>query len=317
MAVNLDKPQLWKADTRQSVDFYNRWFLRFAPKAFRETRVRVTEEVERAVADSDDLRNLSPEMLRSKPAITRTLRMCCCPPIAVDRLVGLAYTSKPLLARLEAGGLPARMESGLLDKHLRAICGVIRTLLDRDLFPWIARGKSATQDERHRAATVVADRLTGADANPIIRNAQEHRQLKAMGAYLARKGYKKTRLSQGADLRTMPPGTYTFHYSVATGSGGHKVNVSVDVVIQPHRPRAGKLPILIEAKSAGDFTNTNKRRKEEARKIAQLKDTLGNKVCYIVFLCGYFDAGYLGYEAQEGIDWVWEHRIEDLDKLGI
>jgi type II restriction enzyme len=25
----------------------------------------------------------------------------------------------------------------------------------------------------------------------------------------------------------------------------------------------------------------------------------------------------LGYEAAEGIDWVWEHRIDDLAKLGL
>jgi len=33
--------------------------------------------------------------------------------------------------------------------------------------------------------------------------------------------------------------------------------------------------------------------------------------------CGYFDSGYLGYEAAEGIDWVWEHRIDDLARLGL
>jgi len=38
---------------------------------------------------------------------------------------------------------------------------------------------------------------------------------------------------------------------------------------------------------------------------------------YILFLCGYFDSGYLGYEAAEGIDWVWEHRIEDLAQFGM
>jgi len=36
-----------------------------------------------------------------------------------------------------------------------------------------------------------------------------------------------------------------------------------------------------------------------------------------LFLCGYFDSGYLGYEASEGIDWVWEHRIDDLALFGI
>ena len=34
-------------------------------------------------------------------------------------------------------------------------------------------------------------------------------------------------------------------------------------------------------------------------------------------ICAYFDTGYLGYEAAEGIDWVWEHRIEDLLKAGV
>lgn len=29
------------------------------------------------------------------------------------------------------------------------------------------------------------------------------------------------------------------------------------------------------------------------------------------------DSGYLGYEAAEGIDWVWEHRIDDLAPFGL
>ena len=74
---------------------------------------------------------------------------------------------------------------------------------------------------------------------------------------------------------------------------------------------------MIEAKSAGDFTNTNKRRKEEATKVNQLRVRYGEDLQFILFLCGYFDAGYLGYEAAEGIDWIWEHRIEDMELLGI
>lgn len=77
------------------------------------------------------------------------------------------------------------------------------------------------------------------------------------------------------------------------------------------------MPILVEAKSAGDYTNVNKRRKEEATKVAQLRATYGDDVQYILFLCGYFDSGYLGYEAAEGIDWVWEHRIEDFMEFGL
>jgi hypothetical protein len=74
---------------------------------------------------------------------------------------------------------------------------------------------------------------------------------------------------------------------------------------------------LIEAKSAGDFTNTNKRRKEEATKIRQLQVAHGEGIRFVLSLCGYFGTDYLGYEAAEGLDWVWEHRIEDLLKLGL
>lgn len=38
---------------------------------------------------------------------------------------------------------------------------------------------------------------------------------------------------------------------------------------------------------------------------------------HVLFRCGYFHSGYLGYEAAEGIDWIWEQRISDLDLLGI
>ena len=93
------------------------------------------------------------------------------------------------------------------------------------------------------------------------------------------------------------------------------VNISVDIVIKSKRAKRSTMPVLLEAKSAGDFANVNKRRKEEATKIKQLQNTYGQEIKYVLFLCGYFDSGYLGYEAAEGIDWVWEHRIEDLEKL--
>ena len=95
------------------------------------------------------------------------------------------------------------------------------------------------------------------------------------------------------------------------------MNIPVDVAVQPKKRRKNRFPILIEAKSAGDFTNTNKRRKEEATKIHQLQAAYGSDVPFVLFLCGYFGSDYLGYEAAEGIDWVWEHRMDDLAKLGL
>ena len=52
MSINRDKPDLWKNDILQSVDLYNRWFMEFAPKAFRDTRITTACRVEKALIDT-------------------------------------------------------------------------------------------------------------------------------------------------------------------------------------------------------------------------------------------------------------------------
>ena len=116
----------------------------------------------------------------------------------------------------------------------------------------------------------------------------------------------------------MQPGTFRKRASIPVNQqSGRPVNLPVDVAVMPIGAGRREFPVVLEAKSAGDFANVNKRRKEEAAKFAQLRDTYGRGVRYALFLCGYFDSGYLGYEAAEGIDWVWEHRPDDLAELGL
>jgi hypothetical protein len=284
--------------------------------AFRSTRVKTTEYVKAALLATRDLRDIDAVTLRANPSALPTLRMCTAPPLAVDRLVGLASANKSFIGSMEEGKLAARMKSELIDENLNKICRVLRKLLDHDIFPWLEGGKDPSPEERDRAATIVADRLCSAVANPIVRNAQEKRQLALIGQFLDARGYRKQSHPNDKPLKEMELGTYTFRLNVSVGKS-HKVNIPVDVVIQPKKPRKHRIPILIEAKSAGDFTNTNKRRKEEATKIHQLQDAYGVSVPFVLFLCGYFGSDYLGYEAAEGIDWVWEHRIEDLLQLGL
>jgi hypothetical protein len=314
--VNANKPQLWKPDIAASVDQFNRWFMQFAPAAFRSTRLKTTEQVKAALIVTRDLRMVDAATLKANPGTLPTLRMCTAPPLAVDRLVGLASANKSLIGSMEEGKLASRMKAELLDENIGKVCAVLTKLLDHDIFPWLEAGNSPTEHERDRAATVIADRLCSAVANPIVRNAQEQRQLKMIAEWLEARGYRKQAHPVGKLLVDMDPGTYAFRLNVPVGKS-LKVNIPVDVVIQPKRPPKQRLPILIEAKSAGDFTNTNKRRKEEATKINQLKATYGKNVRFVLFLCGYFGTDYLGYEAAEGLDWVWEHRIDDLDKLGL
>ena len=184
--------------------------------------------------------------------------------------------------------------------------------------PWLTTQSFPHETDRLLASQVIGDRVCGSLADPIIRNEQERRQLDSISRFLTSKGYLFVESKNILDFKLMKPGTFSYHLNVPAKMARRKnVNMPIDVVIMRKTATSGELPLLIECKSAGDFTNTNKRRKEEATKIIQLRNTYGKDVEFILFLCGYFDGGYLGYEATEGIDWVWEHRIEDLEKAGI
>jgi hypothetical protein len=317
MGVNLDKPHRWKDDIVCSVDLYNKWFLRFAPKTYREERAKAIERVDAMLQRTGHLRQLGLRELKKHPAILFALRMCTAPPIARDRLVGLADIPKSLVDSMERKGrVPPRMASSDLSANLRKVRKTIIRLLDRDLFPWLAESREPRRQEPGRAATIVADRLCGANADPIVRNAQEKRQLNKIKRWLNTRGYKD--VTSRKPFSDMSAGDFALRLNVqGLKEDGKVVNIPADVAIMPVQGKSGDLPLVVEAKSAGDFTNTNKRRKEEAAKVGQLRRKHGDRIRYVLFLCGYFDSGYLGYEAAEGIDWVWEHRVDDLARFNL
>ena len=319
MAVNRDKVDLWKADTAKSVDFYNEWFMAFAPKAFRETRIETTKHVEAALGLTENLTNIKPEILEANPSVLSMLRMATCPPIARDRLIGLAKVSPNLVKSMEdEQRIPPKLDKLQLRQQLTNIGDIIEKMADPDIFVWKRRGDKGTSEEIHRAATIVADRLCGAVANPIIRNAQEKRQLAIIKTWLEARGYCEIKSSEVKDFRLMPKGTFSFRFNIPIPISDEKrINIPIDAIVMSNHSIQGDFPLLFEAKSAGDFTNTNKRRKEEAVKMHQLQKTYGDRISFNLLLCGYFDSGYLGYEAAEGIDWVWEHRIDDLEQFGL
>ena len=321
MPVNNNNPSQWKSDIAESVDLYNSWFMEFAPKAFRETRITTAKQVENALKCTDNLSNLSPELLKKHPEILPILRMSTCPPIARDRLVGLSNVSKNLVISMEdkdSPKMPQRTPPEKLDADLMKICKTIKKMADPDIFVWLNRSNGPTEREINRAATIVADRLCGAVTDPIIRNAQEKRQLSLIAEWLKAKSYREVKNTK---FDEMEAGTFSFRTNIPVVMDGIdeqvKVNIPIDVMIMPFSASKGEIPLLMEAKSAGDFTNVNKRRKEEAQKMSQLRHTYGFKIRLALFLCGYFDTGYLGYEAAEGIDWIWEHRVDDMQLFGL
>ncbi|CAB0878915.1 XamI family restriction endonuclease [Corynebacterium diphtheriae] len=310
----------WSNDFEASVDVYNQWFLNSVPKAFDEARQKIVNRVEELFEATDYMRNLTPQLIIEKPSLLPALRQSTAPPIARDRLAGLANVPRTLVLTIDRDHrIPPRRDPQLLNVEPQRICDIIIRLLDPELFPWLATGLEPTTAAIDKATVVIGDRYAQSFADPAIRNDQEARQLEILREYLDDKGYVEQRLAAQIDIRDMPPGTYAAHQNVPVidANTGQRTNMPIDLVVAPHKKLADDMPILIEAKSAGDETNTNKRRKEEAQKLAQLRATYGEDEQLVLFLTGYFGLNYLKYEAAEGIDWVWCHRVEDLDNAGI
>lgn len=316
--INRHRTDLWKADSATSVQMYNEWFLCAAPSAYRTSRALVMDEVQQLFEATRLMRDITPSVILRFPFVISTMRMATAPPIARDRLIGLSNVKPSLVKTLEEGKIPHRMPTAELQSSLGRMTEVFARLLDRTLFDWLERGEEPTEQDVEVARVVVGDRRCGALADPIIRNAQEARQVAAISRYLEEKGYERRAHPGNLGPHEMAAGTYAIHQDVPiVNERGQRVKMPIDIVVQPRAAAPRSMPILIEAKSAGDYTNTNKRRKEEATKARQLKHTYGDDVDFLLLLCGYFDAGYLGYEAAEGLDWIWEHRIEDLDIAGV
>ncbi len=192
MPINSDKPHLWKADVAQSIDFYNDWFLRFAPGTYRKHH-----------------------FLR---------------------------TNDPLLSELEKN------------------------------------------------------------------------QLAALKRWLLRHGYKQIASDEVRNFDAMPPGTFTIPPTLSIG-GKRTPKTPTDCLMKLIRTSKRGQPFVIEIKSSGNATTTSRWRKKEADKFAQLKERYGENIGFILLFCGYFDPRYLGFVAAEGIDWVWEHRRDDLSAM--
>lgn len=315
--INADKPQRWNQDTRDSILQYNQWFLSYAPRAYQSVRQSSIARVHRFLEGTNYLiEGLKVDYLLSNPRDLSVARMLCAPPIARDRLAGLAQVNRTAVQAMEKDkeanspiSLQTRREA------INNMLPILDRLLDRQLCPWINRGNRPNKNELEIAASVCGDRLCGSQSDPLVRNEQERRQLTKLDSYLESRGYSP--VNNPAVLAfDMSPGTFSHHKNVRLNKNGQNsndgfVNTPVDLVIMPYRRTT---PVLIECKCAGDITNTNKRRKEEDTKVHQLIGTYGDTTLYL-FLCGYFDSSYLGYEAANHMDWIWEHRISDLDEL--
>src|SRR3972149_8687709 len=101
MLINADKPNLWKSDVERSIDFYNDWFIRFAPETYRTQRGLTTAAVLNAFGKTGNLARIIPKVLHAAPGVLPILRMVTAPPLARDRLMGLAHVGKSMINAME------------------------------------------------------------------------------------------------------------------------------------------------------------------------------------------------------------------------
>jgi hypothetical protein len=298
--------ELWQPDIERSVDEYNEWYLAHSPGIWADARGRAVEVAAQAMDETDNFREVTPDSLRAFPGAVVVARAAVSPMMARDRLIGFAGVGGNLVRSMElANVVPPRLRD--VEQQLERLSSFLVTKLDPGLFPWIDGLRDPTADERDRALLVLGERLTRAFYDPELRNEQERRQKTLMRAYLRALGFQESAEAAFA----LPEGTFGMGRNVVgIREDGAAQNLPTDCVI---RPRQSDLPLVcLEMKSAGDFTNVNKRRKEESDKHSALHRAHGDAVVMLLQLFGYFDRSYLAFEAAAGLDWAWDHRLDDL-----
>lgn len=171
--------------------------MNFAPKAYREQRKIASKQVEEALKFTANLTNITPKILAGTPSLIEMLRMATAPPIARDRLIGLAKVHPNLVDSIETKGkLPPRMDVSDIEKDLEKISELITQMADKDIFTWLGNNSKPTSEEATRASLIVADRLCGSQSDPIIRNAQEKRQFVSVKDWLEKRGYKEVKTQE-------------------------------------------------------------------------------------------------------------------------
>lgn len=173
--INADKPNRWNEDTQASILQYNDWFFSYAPSTYQSARSECIDGAQRLLNDTDYLRSLDEQYLWDNPENLAIARMFCAPPIARERLAGLARVSKTIVQSMERGSVPRGRSREQRRDAINHIVPVLKHLTDTQLCAWLKEGTRPSDRQIEIASCVAGDRLCGSLTDPIIRNEQERR----------------------------------------------------------------------------------------------------------------------------------------------
>ncbi len=301
--INADQEQRWRSDLSAARAAHQTWLLTEGQDAHRRARAKSVVDVERMLDLTSDLRTVTPEILRRNPSILATQRMSTAPPLARERLAGLARAEKSVVLALEQDRLPGRMSPSELDAQLARICRVIRGTLDPDLFSWLGSHDPPAPAQRRLAVLAVANRLCDSLARDFLRQACRRHDLGLVQRWLTDRGY-----SQGSGPLSRRDGDATF----TMGPGpvalpGRPWSIAADVIIRP--PEASRPVVVLTSIHRADGPSVRRPPSE----VAAWSQATGRLVRSIHLLSGPVELPDLRSLAARGQDWIWAHRLHDLE----
>ena len=309
--MNSGSPERWEADRIRARDDMIFWLAENAESS----QLRIDLENKSLLAIQLLEKNLSiRESISTFPESLTVIRALTRRDIGTSQFATFTGFGESIIRRIE-GGVNAPSE------FIEKATLILESELDYALVPWLQERRTATVEERNRSVYVSADRILRRTTSTALRYQHEPRQLEKLESFLIAQGLKKHDFTTLVDpLVDVIPGTYSFRVNVNGKTSEDLIlKQNVDVLIKPFSYAADALPIFMEAKSMSDEVNPNKRQKEEAQKINNLIRMWGTKstsdIIYLLLLGGTVPRRYLEVEAGSGIDWIWEHRVEDLKLL--
>jgi len=257
------------------------------------------------------------DVLYYQPEIIPILRALCIRHIGrlqFSDFAGLKSDSK--LKRMENDGATVNFSP----LECVNMADVLMNELNPDWASWIFQGRKPTEDEIWLAKQIAGLRLADRELGTRVRYEHEPRQLSKLTLYLESLGYNHVDPRGISDPRKMTPGTYTTGCMLESMQENRELlNNPVDILIMPFTNSTTILPIFMEAKSMTDKANPNKRQKEEGKKIQNLarrwQRSHDDPFVYVLLVGGTIPPRYLETEENQGIDWIFEDRPEDLELL--
>lgn len=307
--MNSNVPENWEVDREQARSEIISWL-----SVSIDTKQRRTDLEVRTANSLDNLAKFqSIEIaLNHDPFLLTTLRSLTRRDVGMSQFATFLGIGESELRGFEEGKKEPSKEFVVNAAKL------IEVEIDHGLIPWYGEDRIPSVEERNRAIVVSSDRILKRSTSTELRYKHEPRQLEKLKEFLLKNDYKEHSYSTLVNpLKDVPQGTFSFRANVnGMTSEGLTLKQNVDVLIKPHNASREELPIFMEAKSMTDEVNPNKRQKEEAQKVNNLKRMFGTDnqkpLVYILLIGGTVPRRYLEVEAGSGIDWVWEHRISDL-----